>query len=584
MTLRQFGLRLGIGAAFLAMACAPRHPRVRPVEPGAANSVARVPRAPVVVIVVVDQFAAWIAEERLGALPADGGFARLRREGWYAPTLRYEHATTSTAPGHAALFTGLPPRESGIFTNERFDARGQVVSILADPTKRVVLERIQPDAGSSAENLLAPTLADALREQRPEALIMALSLKDRGAIFGGGRGPNVSAWFDRSRGQFVTSNAFATSLPAWLLQMNAELASRLPSIRWEPLDPAWIAQHAKTPDAAPGEGDLGLGSVFPYDLARAAKPASVFRATPAADEFLVALGLRALDAGSATDGPRLLVLSLSTFDYIGHTFGPDSWESWDALRRLDVLLAHLQSELDRRFHGQYALLLSADHGSVVLPETAGVAGARPWCDSGELDLFERPCDKGGRLYRDELERLMNDAARKVLGPGAWIAGVSEPFVYFTPEARALEATRRGALTEALVSALLKKPEIARVFVKDRFSGPCPVGPEGSLEALVCRSLSEDAGDLYIVTKPGSFFDAELARGRGINHGTPYLYDRTVPLFVRTPAREHAGETVTTPLRPQDFTRTAASLLGVSPPRGAKEGRDVNRCDDCFSRD
>ncbi|HSI05589.1 MAG TPA: hypothetical protein VLC93_13975, partial [Myxococcota bacterium] len=61
--------------------------------------------APVVVTIIVDQFAAWVASERLETLPADGGFARLRREGTYVRAIRYAHAATETACGHAALFT-----------------------------------------------------------------------------------------------------------------------------------------------------------------------------------------------------------------------------------------------------------------------------------------------------------------------------------------------------------------------------------------------------------------------------------------------------------------------------------------------
>src|SRR5689334_7144286 len=78
------------------------------------------PRAPprVVVALVVDQLAAWVAAERFPHLPSDGGFARLTREGTYYVQAEMPHAVTDTAPGHAVLFTGEPPRTSGIFGNE----------------------------------------------------------------------------------------------------------------------------------------------------------------------------------------------------------------------------------------------------------------------------------------------------------------------------------------------------------------------------------------------------------------------------------------------------------------------------------
>ena len=68
-------------------------------------------------VTVIDQLAAWIADTRWDALPATGGFARLRREGVYVKQVRYDHAVTTTAAGHAQLFTGAPPCQSGIFGN-----------------------------------------------------------------------------------------------------------------------------------------------------------------------------------------------------------------------------------------------------------------------------------------------------------------------------------------------------------------------------------------------------------------------------------------------------------------------------------
>src|SRR5687767_12642261 len=83
-------------------------------SPEAPPAAQRAPRPPVLVTVVVDQLPAWAAIERLPQLPEDGGFARLRREGTWAHDVRYAHALTHTGPGHAALYTGRPPVESGV--------------------------------------------------------------------------------------------------------------------------------------------------------------------------------------------------------------------------------------------------------------------------------------------------------------------------------------------------------------------------------------------------------------------------------------------------------------------------------------
>jgi hypothetical protein len=137
-------------------------PPARQVTPGAlpraatpAPAQATTPKtarasAPVLLVVIVDQLGSWVFEQRRSSLSDGGAFAKLLREGLYAPELRYEHATTSTAPGHAALFTGLPPRQSGVFANERLDdATSKPVSMFADSKSRIVLDAVL-DAPSSS--------------------------------------------------------------------------------------------------------------------------------------------------------------------------------------------------------------------------------------------------------------------------------------------------------------------------------------------------------------------------------------------------------------------------------------------------
>ncbi|HEX4462045.1 MAG TPA: alkaline phosphatase family protein, partial [Polyangia bacterium] len=249
-------------------------------------------RPPVVVALVVDQLGAWIADERWPLLPATGGFARLRREGTWAHSLVYPYAVSDTAPGHAALFTGAVPRDSGIFGNEVVDDSGKRLAIVRDPTTHVLASdgpRALPS--SSLRALRVPTLADALRAAKPDATIIALSLKDRAALMGGGRHPTAALWFDTSLGRFATSTAAMRAFPEWALPIVGPDFLRAQVARvWQPLDTAFIAAHAATPDAQPGEADLdGFGTTFPHTLAAAADPARAFRATPFADEALLAL-------------------------------------------------------------------------------------------------------------------------------------------------------------------------------------------------------------------------------------------------------------------------------------------------------
>ncbi|HEY7376726.1 MAG TPA: alkaline phosphatase family protein, partial [Polyangia bacterium] len=203
-------------AIVLLAGCRPR--AAAPATPGAPQPA----RPPVLVTIVVDQLAAWTADERWPALPSDGGFARLLREGLYVRELHFAHSVTDTAPGHAALYTGAVPRATGIVANDVLDPDGKnggkKASILRDASTRLVpaggagaIDR----PGSSLAALRVDTLADALMAAHADAEVYSFSLKDRGALFAAGRRPKLALWLDTDGGALVTSTAFAAAVPAW---------------------------------------------------------------------------------------------------------------------------------------------------------------------------------------------------------------------------------------------------------------------------------------------------------------------------------------------------------------------------------
>jgi hypothetical protein len=524
------------------------------------------------VTLVVDQLAAWIADERLSLLPADGGFARLRREGTWARDVRYAHASTETAPGHAALYTGLPPRDTGIYTNELPSADGQEVALVRDEATRLVdASGASARPGVSLARLRVPTLADRLHARHPRAVVVSLSLKDRGTVFGGGRHPAAAVWFDHDHDALVTSTAFAARLPAWVLAHATPAAlARRRAEPWQPLAAGLLAARTGAADDAPGEGDyLGMGTAFPHDAAAASKPPRAFRATPAADALIVELALAAVDAERRADQPMLLALSLSAHDYVGHVYGPHSWESWDELMRLDGLLAALFDGLDQRLGPDgWSALLSADHGTAPLPELPHAA--RGWCGAA-ADHWERPCAGGGRVGDSALYAAARQAARAALGEGEWVSGMDDVLLFLAADARTLPPARRATLDGAVRDRLRREPGVAEVFPFGNGSTPCGEGE--ALADLVCRSARvEDGAGYYVVLAPGWSFETSMVPGRGSNHGSPYLYDRAVPLLARAPGRVPAGLVIDEPLSYAAFPRTAAALLGLD--GFASAGRDL----------
>jgi hypothetical protein len=511
----------------------------------------KVAQAPVVVTIVVDQFAAWVASERLETLPPDGGFARLRREGTYVRAIRYAHAATETACGHAALFTGAPPVRSGVMSNEAL-RHGRVVSTMMDDDTRLVAPRgVSARAGASPKVLRVDGLADVFRARYPDALVLGLSLKDRGAILPAGKSPKVAVWFDIETAELVTSTYYGEALPAWAVDVSRTIPERLAQ-PWTPLDPAWLAKHVLTPDDQDGE-EPGMRA-FPHDLIRQAPLGAAVRLSPQSDIMLVELALAALDAERRDGQPTLLSLSLSANDIIGHAFGPDAWEAWDELLRLDGTLAHLFDGLDKRFGPDgWAVALSADHGVEPIPE---VQPKRPECQSASEDRWGRPCRDLKRMSREVITQELIKTAENVLGPGQWLHGFVGAFVALTPEGRGA----RERLVPFLLATLKAQPGVAGAFDVKALPATCPTGP--GLDALVCNAYPADSeGDIMVVLSPGAGF----GDGSGATHGMPYTYDLTVPFLVRAPEAVTAGRVIDEDLPFSTFTHTVAKLLNVAPP-------------------
>lgn len=189
--------------------------------------------------------------------------------------------------------------------------------------------------GISLKKLRIDTIADELMRRPGGASVVSVSMKDRGAAFGGGRRrPNQSGatlWFDEDTGRLVTSTAFADVLPPW-----AEKFKAIPRYwLWEltPAEEAFLSERTRakeaTPDGQDGESVDMSGATFPH----LAKDPKAYRATPDADRLIIDLALAAVDhrCDNADDKaecgrrPTLVSVSLSANDYIGHRFGPDSW-------------------------------------------------------------------------------------------------------------------------------------------------------------------------------------------------------------------------------------------------------------------
>ncbi|HEX5099283.1 MAG TPA: alkaline phosphatase family protein, partial [Polyangiaceae bacterium] len=457
--------------------------------------------------------------------------------GAYYPRARYDYAGTYTAAGHATLFTGVLPRVHGIVANEVWDAkRAKVVSAVDDAQHAVVGTA---DRFASPSMLRAPTVADELeRVTHGRALTLSISLKDRAAVLPGGRHADLALFYDTKRGLFTTSTWYAGGVPSWLGAFQAQHPITASLGVWEPYDSAALARLLG-PDAATGESDWqGLGNSFPHDPRRSPEPTVAVRATPFATEYLLDVaraGVRALGLG-ADEVPDLLMLSLSSVDYAGHLFGGESWEYADNLVRADRALTRFLRELP----AETRVILSSDHGAAPLPERS--------LDRGKLAL---------RIRTKKVARAVNKAlAGRFQLEAPPVASYTEPFIYLTDEAKS--SAGYDAILGAVESEVGKALGVAAVYrVRDLVERE----PVTELETLVRASLTDDAaGDLFVVPSELSVVDPSHPGGTGTSHGSPWSYDRFVPVLFWGPGVTPHAERGEVPVLA--FAPTLAALLGI----------------------
>ncbi|MCC6877986.1 MAG: alkaline phosphatase family protein, partial [Sandaracinaceae bacterium] len=359
---------------------------------------ARPPR--LVVVLVYDQLGSSALERLLPLLDEDGAVKRTIARGLYVERAEYEFASTFTAPGHAAIVTGAPPALSGIAANRVWDRERRSVISVMDDGEHAVLGR--DGAFASPRRLAAETAGDVLeRETDGRAITISISMKDRSAILPGGHRPDVCLWFDKRAGGFTTSTYYAAALPAWASEWQAQhpWRSYLEPV-WEPRDRARLEQVLGA-DAREGEGAYGFDDTFPHD-ARELEDPDAFLSLPRSVELELALAERAIDALHAgqDEVPDLVTISISAPDYVGHAFGPESWEYADSLVRSDALAGALLARLEARAPG-LGVVITSDHGAAPLPER-----------TAEREL------SGGRMRSEEELPILQRYLQTSLGPFA----------------------------------------------------------------------------------------------------------------------------------------------------------------------
>ena len=141
----------------------------------------------IIVSVVVDQMR-YDYLTRLSNKFSDDGFNRLINQGFNCTNNHFNYVPTVTGPGHSSIATGSTPSIHGIVGNNWYDRNIKKEIYCATDLS---YENIGGNAyygKKSPKNLLTLAFADQNRIQnKMKSKTISVSIKDRGAIFMGGK-------------------------------------------------------------------------------------------------------------------------------------------------------------------------------------------------------------------------------------------------------------------------------------------------------------------------------------------------------------------------------------------------------------
>ncbi|MDZ4745889.1 MAG: alkaline phosphatase family protein [bacterium] len=510
-----------------------------------AQKPAPVPR--LIVLISYDQYRGDYIDN-FKAFAGVRGFERMRNEGAMFSACMYTHANLMTGPGHATLMTGCNPKRSGIPSNDFCDSE-----IGRDLIATCTYCANDFGKGLSPANLIPPTLGDLLREQNPKSKSVGIAIKDRAAILMSGHNPTAAVWMDFKSMSFTTSPFYKT--PTWLGALNKKVRAK------KHANATWTTSIAesKSPavDDQMGEGMLSSGRrTFPYTIP-AADNANFF-----IDYIRTPYNVRDLFTATRTiidreklgrdAAPDVLCVGVSTTDFVGHTFGPDSREVQELYVECDKELANFIDYLDKRVgRSRYLLVVTSDHGVAPIPEVIKNISAQ-----------QKTTVDAGRILESQIHYTVDSALNAAYGVLAnnksWCREIFEPSIYLSDEVLAEQKVLKSEAAGVAARALRSLQGIAISITNDdieknRRPDDVPI----AIWTYINNSYSPTrSGDILLYPKQYWIFGKTPA-----THGTPYEYDRHVPLLMLGGGIEE--RTYSTDVSPIDIAPTLAKMFGIT---------------------
>ena len=508
----------------------------------------KTPAKPKLVVgLVIDQMR-WDFLYRYSDLYGANGFKRLLNQGFSCENTFIPYTPTYTAPGHTCIYTGSVPAIHGIVGNNWFDKVSLTGIYCTDDSTAKTVGSDSKAGRMSPVNMFTTTITDELRlSNNFKSKVIGIALKDRGAILPAGHSANAAYWYDDKPGKWITSSYYMNKLPEWVNKFNAkDLPGTYMKNDWNTLFPI-SKYNSSDRDDNPYEKSMdGEKTVtFPHKLSQITDKYKGFKSTPFANTYTFDFSKAVIENEKmgSNDVTDFLTVSISSTDYVGHAFGPNSIETEDTYLRLDKDIADFLNFLDTKIgKGNYLFFLTADHGVAHVP--------------GFLKEHKLP---GGNVEDKELKTLLNQTVESAFGIKDIVANLQNYQVYINNEAIQKSGKDVAAVKALIIQILKQHPAVITAFELEKIAGTTL--PELQKTMVTNGYNPKCSGDIQFIFKPG-YFDGG---SKGTTHGLWNPYDSHIPLLFfgwNIGQGKTNRETYMT-----DIAATIAALLHIQMPSG-----------------
>ena len=510
----------------------------------------QIARPKLVVGIVVDQMR-WDYLYRYYNRYSSNGFKKLITQGYSFENTFIPMVPTYTAVGHSSIYTGATPSTNGIVGNNWFEKTTKKSMYCTDDSTAQGVGNNDNAGKMSPKNLWTTTITDELRlSNNFESKVIGIALKDRGAILPAGHSANAAYWYDDKNGKWITSNYYMQQLPEWVNAFNQkDNAGNYMKQDWNTLYP--INTYTQS-TADNQEYELALPGLqtptFPQKLSgiTTSLKYSTFKYTPGAATFTFDFAKKAIEneklgGGKVTD---FLTVSISSTDYMGHSFGPNSIEAEDTYLRLDKDIADFINYLDGKMgKNNYLIFLSADHGAAHVP---GFLKAHN-IDAGVFS---------DNIIFQQLNKMIEDN----FSTKNAVLSVLNYQIYIDQVKLKNEGKDVNAVKNIITESLKTYPFIINAFETEKLNSTTLGEP---IKTMLANGFTPTrSGDIQFIVKPG-YFDGGL---KGTTHGLWNPYDSHIPLLFYgwniKPGKTNRETYMT------DISPTLAALLHIQMPSGS----------------